>query len=67
MPTKELSSAELHLWNIVENNPDKIAKMSIVKLSQFANVSTATIVRMPQLFAPCKRWVTVAILLIAKH
>ncbi|MCX8720936.1 MULTISPECIES: MurR/RpiR family transcriptional regulator [Lactobacillus] len=48
MPTKELSSAELHLWNIVENNPDKIAKMSIVKLSQFANVSTATIVRTMQ-------------------
>lgn len=45
MPTKELSSAELHLWNIVENNPEKIATMSIVKLSQLANVSTATIVR----------------------
>lgn len=48
MPTKELSSAELHLWNIVENNPQKIAKMSIVKLSQFAHVSTATIVRTMQ-------------------
>ncbi|RMC41280.1 MurR/RpiR family transcriptional regulator [Lactobacillus sp. ESL0236] len=48
MPTKELSSAELHLWNIVENNPEQIAKMSIVKLSQFANVSTATIVRTMQ-------------------
>ena len=48
MPNKELSSAELHLWNIVENNPQKIANMSIVKLSQFANVSTATIVRTMQ-------------------
>lgn len=48
MSSRELSSAELHLWNIVENNPDKIAKMSIVKLSQFAHVSTATIVRTMQ-------------------
>ncbi|BDR60055.1 MurR/RpiR family transcriptional regulator [Lactobacillus xylocopicola] len=48
MPTKELSSTELHLWNIVENNPNKIANMSIVKLSQFASVSTATIVRTMQ-------------------
>ncbi|WEV40146.1 MurR/RpiR family transcriptional regulator [Lactobacillus sp. ESL0681] len=48
MPTKELSPTELHLWNIVENNPEKIAKMSIVKLSQYAHVSTATIVRTMQ-------------------
>lgn len=48
MPTKELSAAEMHLWNIVENNPKKIAKMSIVKLSQYAHVSTATIVRTMQ-------------------
>ncbi|MBA1393107.1 MurR/RpiR family transcriptional regulator, partial [Lactobacillus sp. XV13L] len=48
MANKELSTAELHLWSIVENNPDKIAQMSIVKLSQYAHVSTATIVRTMQ-------------------
>ncbi|MDF7683580.1 MurR/RpiR family transcriptional regulator [Lactobacillus sp. ESL0679] len=48
MPTKELSATELHLWNIVENNPSKIANMSIIKLSQYAHVSTATIVRTMQ-------------------
>ena len=40
-----LSTAELHLWQIVEENPKKIVDMSIIQLSQFANVSTATIVR----------------------
>ncbi len=48
MSKKDLSNAELHLWNIVQQNPEKIAKMSIIKLSQFANVSTATIVRTMQ-------------------
>lgn len=42
---KELSSAESHLWEVVESNQEKIVDMSIVQLSQFANVSTATIVR----------------------
>ncbi|WP_282708439.1 MurR/RpiR family transcriptional regulator [Ligilactobacillus sp. Marseille-Q7487] len=40
-----LSTAELHLWQIVEDNPKLVADMSIIQLSQFANVSTATIVR----------------------
>lgn len=48
MQNNDLSNAELHLWEIVQNNPQKIAKMSIVKLSQFAHVSTATIVRTMQ-------------------
>lgn len=45
MASQDLSSAELHLWQVVNNNPSKIADMSIVQLSDFANVSTATIVR----------------------
>ncbi|MCZ9599381.1 MurR/RpiR family transcriptional regulator [Lactobacillus mulieris] len=45
MSTTELSNAEQHLWNIIQANPDKIIKMSIIQLSQFANVSTATVVR----------------------
>lgn len=40
-----LSSAELHLWEVAENNQEKIVDMSIIQLSHFANVSTATIVR----------------------
>ncbi|CCI84527.1 RpiR family phosphosugar-binding transcriptional regulator [Lactobacillus pasteurii DSM 23907 = CRBIP 24.76] len=48
MANKDLSNAELYLWNLVQNNPEKIAKMSIVALSQFSNVSTATIVRTMQ-------------------
>lgn len=48
MSKTDLSNAELHLWEIVQNNPKKIVNMSIVKLSQFAHVSTATIVRTMQ-------------------
>lgn len=48
MNNKDLSNAELYLWNFVQNNPEKIAKMSIVALSQLAKVSTATIVRTMQ-------------------
>lgn len=48
MNNKDLSNAELYLWNFVQNNPEKIAKMSIVSLSQLAKVSTATIVRTMQ-------------------
>ena len=48
MQNNDLSNAELHLWETVQKNPQKIAKMSIVKLSQFAHVSTATIVRTMQ-------------------
>lgn len=29
MQNNDLSNAELHLWEIVQNNPQKIAKMSI--------------------------------------
>ena len=36
MQNNDLSNAELHLWETVQKNPQKIAKMSIVKLSQFA-------------------------------
>lgn len=45
MASQDLSSAELHLWQVVNNNPSKIAEMSIIQLSEFANVSTATVVR----------------------
>lgn len=45
MASKDLSSAELHLWQVVNANPNKIARMSIIQLSEFANVSTATTVR----------------------
>lgn len=48
MNNKDLSNTELYLWNFVQNNPEKIAKMSIVALSQLAKVSTATIVRTMQ-------------------
>ena len=40
MQNNDLSNAELHLWETVQKNPQKIAKMSIVKLNQFAHVST---------------------------
>lgn len=45
MASKDLSNAELHLWQVVNANPNKTARMSIIQLSEFANVSTATIVR----------------------
>ncbi|MBP1042217.1 MurR/RpiR family transcriptional regulator [Vagococcus sp. BWB3-3] len=43
--TKKLSHSERHLTTYIENNLDRIPEMSIVKLSEDANVSTATIVR----------------------
>ncbi|MDN2453668.1 MurR/RpiR family transcriptional regulator [Lactobacillus sp. UCMA15818] len=42
---KKLSSAERYLWNLLQNHTNQISDMSIVKLSEYANVSTATIVR----------------------
>lgn len=42
---KKLSSAEHYLWGLIQNHIDQIGDMSIVKLSEYANVSTATIVR----------------------
>lgn len=44
-PAKKMSHSERHLTTYIENNLDKIPEMSIVKLSEDANVSTATIVR----------------------
>ncbi len=61
MQNNDLSNAELHLWETVQKNPQKIAKMSIVKLSQFAHVSTATIVRTMQ------KWAIAAIPLTESH
>ncbi|KRN09812.1 MurR/RpiR family transcriptional regulator [Liquorilactobacillus mali] len=43
--SKKLSSSEQYLWNLIQNHIDKISELSIVKLSEYANVSTATIVR----------------------
>ena len=37
MQNNDLSNAERHLWETVQKNPQKIAKMSIVELSQFAH------------------------------
>lgn len=45
MATKDLSISELHAWSYIQENPEKVTKMSIVQLSQETNVSTATIVR----------------------
>ncbi|KRK97291.1 MurR/RpiR family transcriptional regulator [Companilactobacillus futsaii] len=41
----KLSSSEKYLWEYIQNNLDDIPNLSIVKLSEDANVSTATIVR----------------------
>lgn len=41
----KLSESETYLWNYVTKNFDKIPNLSIVKLSELANVSTSTIVR----------------------
>ncbi len=43
--TKKLSSSESYLLDYLEKNINEIPAMSIVKLSEDANVSTATIVR----------------------
>lgn len=42
---KKLSNAEEYLWSFIQNHIDEISELSIVKLSEYANVSTATIVR----------------------
>lgn len=42
---EDLSDSELHLWAIIQNHQDKIVNMSIIQLSLYAHVSTATIVR----------------------
>ncbi|PTJ35604.1 MurR/RpiR family transcriptional regulator, partial [Staphylococcus simulans] len=41
----DLSVSEKFLINYIENNYSKIANVSIVSLSELANVSTSTIVR----------------------
>lgn len=43
--TNKLSSSEKYLWNYIQENLSDIPDLSIVKLSEDANVSTATIVR----------------------
>ncbi|PMD70770.1 MurR/RpiR family transcriptional regulator [Companilactobacillus nuruki] len=43
--TNKLSSSESFLWNYIQENLTDIPNLSIVKLSEDANVSTATIVR----------------------
>lgn len=43
--TNKLSSSEEYLWNYIQENLSDIPDLSIVKLSEDANVSTATIVR----------------------
>lgn len=43
--TKKLSSSERYLWDYIQENLTDIPDLSIVKLSEDANVSTATIVR----------------------
>lgn len=41
----KLSEAELFLWNYIMQNLSEIPSLSIIKLSELANVSTTTIVR----------------------
>ena len=41
----KLSETEQYLWNFIEHHILEIPNYSIVKLSEQANVSTATIVR----------------------
>ena len=43
--SKNLSSSEQYLWNYIQDNLTDIPDLSIIKLSEDANVSTATIVR----------------------
>lgn len=42
---EKLSNTEQYLWDFIEDNPDQVTRYSISKLSELANVSTATIVR----------------------
>lgn len=41
----DLSTTELYLWHKVEENREVVKNMSITDLSEYTNVSTATIVR----------------------
>lgn len=41
----KLSDTELYLWKFITNNINDIPNLSIVRLSELANVSTSTIVR----------------------
>ena len=41
-----LSESEKYLWDFIQKNINEISNISIVKLSEQANVSTATIVRL---------------------
>ncbi|PIO84608.1 MurR/RpiR family transcriptional regulator [Pediococcus damnosus] len=43
--TEALSTSEKYLWQYVQEHSDDIVNISIVELSEKANVSTATIVR----------------------
>lgn len=45
---KKLSNSETYLWNYVEQHRQEIPNLSIIQLSEKANVSTATIVRAMQ-------------------
>ena len=42
---QKLSEAEEFLWNYIMQHLQEIPNMSIIKLSEHANVSTTTIVR----------------------
>lgn len=42
---KKLSDSEQYVWDFIQENIQNIPNYSIVKLSELANVSTATIVR----------------------
>jgi len=44
----KLSSSEKYLWNYIQENLTDVPDLSIIKLSEDANVSTATIVRTTQ-------------------
>lgn len=45
MSNKRLSDSEAYLWQYITEHITEVSKMSIIKLSENANVSTATIVR----------------------
>ncbi|GBD79178.1 putative RpiR family transcriptional regulator [Tetragenococcus halophilus subsp. halophilus] len=42
---KKLSDSEQYVWDFIQENIQTIPNYSIIKLSELANVSTATIVR----------------------
>ncbi|WP_236154131.1 MurR/RpiR family transcriptional regulator [Lactobacillus delbrueckii] len=45
MTQSKLSQTEEYLWDLIQSNPQKCAHLSIEKLAEMANVSTATVVR----------------------